>query len=364
MIDLQRGMDFRLPEHRWEVFLRFYEFQLTYRAHPGLVYQFIPYLSNYFGWHLEERLWYATINAFTQHPMTSLTIFQRQPEPFSNEAEVADFWDWFDGHWFQLPFDTDRKYQKKECPVAMQRVSQLLWDSYGTLKQLYTGSFTGLWQRMRRELYSLGRLGAWSGLEFIKIAAGSELTIEFDSLMLRDIDGSKSHRNGLCILLGRDDLDWHEKLNPRFTGKYTEDEFAWLEESGARLLTEARERFANRDFIHHVGYETLESTLCCYKSWHRPNRRYPNVYSDMAYGRLLDTAQKNPTLDLTPFWEARRAYLPKELRIEDNPQHPQHGKIALDRGMQNLYRETGRIHTMGVLFDCFEKPPQKGEKHG
>ena len=40
--DLKAGMDFRKPEYRREVFLRFYEFHLKYRAHAGGVYQFIP----------------------------------------------------------------------------------------------------------------------------------------------------------------------------------------------------------------------------------------------------------------------------------------------------------------------------------
>lgn len=34
------------------------------------------------------------------------------------------------------------------------------------------------------------------------------------------------------------------------------------------------------------GDFTLESALCTYKSWHRPNRRYVNVYSDMLHGRI------------------------------------------------------------------------------
>ena len=333
--------DPRLPENRRETFLRFYEFHLKYRSHPGGVYQFIPYLGAYYKWDLEQRLWYASINALTQHPMTSLAIFQQQPEPLYSPKDVQRFTAWFNDNWTKLPFDTDRRYQKKDAPLAMDILSQL-WYEYGSFKALYTGDFGTLWTRARTELWSLGRLGAWSGLEFIKIAG---MDFEFDTLMLNDRDGSKSHRNGLCIVLGHDELDWH-KSNPGFDGRYTTHQIDWLTAEGASLLADARHRFQHREFYHDVGYETLESTLCCYKSWHRPNRRYPSVYNDMAYGRLLDTAKKNPGLDLTPFWEARMVYLPSRLRIEDNPDHPQHGKIALDRGLQNQYRETGVIPNM------------------
>ncbi len=40
--DLKGGMDFRHPQYRREVFLRFYEFHLKYRTHPGCVYFLFP----------------------------------------------------------------------------------------------------------------------------------------------------------------------------------------------------------------------------------------------------------------------------------------------------------------------------------
>src|SRR5882762_10515015 len=75
--DLRAGMDFRKPEYRREVFLRFYEFQLKYRAHPGAVYFVLPYLYRMFRWDCEARLWFAFINGNTQNPVTSWIIFKR-----------------------------------------------------------------------------------------------------------------------------------------------------------------------------------------------------------------------------------------------------------------------------------------------
>src|SRR5690242_16787050 len=69
--DLQVGMDFRKPELRREVFLRFYDFQLKYRAHPGCVYFIIPHLYRTFEWDQEKRLWFAFVNGNTQNPVTS-----------------------------------------------------------------------------------------------------------------------------------------------------------------------------------------------------------------------------------------------------------------------------------------------------
>jgi len=40
--DLKIGMDFRELKYRREVFLRFYEFHLKYKSHPGGVYFAMP----------------------------------------------------------------------------------------------------------------------------------------------------------------------------------------------------------------------------------------------------------------------------------------------------------------------------------
>ena len=42
--ELKYGFDFRLPQYRREVFLRFYEFHLKYRAHAGGVYYSFPHI--------------------------------------------------------------------------------------------------------------------------------------------------------------------------------------------------------------------------------------------------------------------------------------------------------------------------------
>ena len=340
-MELQKGMDFRQAHLRREVFLRFYEFHLRYRAHPGCVYQFIPFLAKRFNWDLEQRLWFATINGMTQYPMTSLAIFNAFPEPPRDEQKIAK---WFAANWGRLPFDTDRKYQKIQCPHAAAVYAQCV-RTYGSGRAFYTGDFATLWNRARTELYSLGRLGAWSGLEFVKIAA-PELDFKYNTLMLDDISGSKSHRNGLCIVTGHDDWDWYQR-----PVQYTADMLRVLADEGESLLAVARARLRGVKSVPqpHVGYQTLESTLCCYKSWHRPNRRYPNVYSDMAYLRLKQTQQVNPSLDLTPFWEAREVYLPPALRLECCPDDP-----GLAPSKQNFYRETGQIPMMDLDWECFE----------
>ncbi len=332
--ELEPGMDFRRPEYRREVFHRFYQFHLRYRSHPGGVYYLIPYLARRENMSLAHKLWFSFINGCTQHPLTSWVIWDTFP------AHIDGLQTWFDEHWAQLPFDMDRRYQKKLFPQAAQRYVELLagrgqeqfWaETIGA--DTPEESFRKAWKMVRKEFLGFGRLSTFSYLEYLRIAG---MKIECDNLFLEDMDGSKSHRNGLAIVLGRDDLDWRSGPAP-----YAAGELDWLRAEGELLLLEARERAIGTPWQDDVSYFTLESTLCCYKSWHRPNRRYPNVYNDMLHDRIKGMEKRWPGRDFSMFWEARKQALPHYLRLEDSP-----GDVGLKPEKQNWYLNTGQVPMM------------------
>ena len=183
---------------------------------------------------------------------------------------------------------------------------------------------------------SFGRLSTFSYLEYLRI---QKVNLDCDDLFLEDINGSRSHRNGLCKVLGRDDLDWWKQ-----DLKYQPETIEWLKQEAAVLLEEAKARIDHED----VCYFTLESTFCCYKSWHRPNRRYPNVYMDMFYNRIK-YAEEEWGNEFDIFWEMRQDCLPKHLRLEDNPNDP-----GLVSDKQNHYLTTGQVIMMNEEWDCFK----------
>lgn len=334
LTELRPGMDFRTPALRRGVFHRFYQFHLKYRAHPGAVYYVLPYLAQQQGWGPEEALWFAFLNGNTQHPVTSWILHRRFPSVDAAEPML----EWYRDNYARLAFDTDRRHHKKMLPQAVEGYRKLLRgrtqaDLWGEAAQ---GGFSGIWA-VATAIPSFGRLSAFSFSEYLRI---SRVPFDCDTLFLDDRSGSKSHRNGLCKVLGRDDLDWHS-TNPGFDGTYSKQTLGWLEAEGASILAEARELAAGTDYQHDVSYFTLESALCTYKSWHRVNRRYPNVYNDMFHDRIRATAMRWPGEDLSVFWEARRRYLPDYLRLEDNPHDP--GCVPLK---QNHYRLTGQVIMM------------------
>lgn len=343
--DLAYGMDFRRPEYRREVFLRFYEFHLKYKSHPGAVYYAFPWIFKHLKMSMEQRLWFCFLNGVCQNVLTTFEIYNAFPD--LEKIDMAVFSAYFRSNYKKFGWDTDRKWVKNKLEACVRAYTSLLEgrtqvEFFGAIcddKDLEI-NFQRLWDYVLNKFFLFGRLASFSYLEYLKIAG---LPIECDSLFLDDINGSKSHRNGLCKVLGRDDLDWHDVLNPSFK-EYTPAQIAWLTDEGALLLEEAKARIDDPD----VGYFTLESTLCCYKSWHRMNRRYPNVYNDMFHERIKKhEAMWDKNMDF--FWEMRYESLPKELLLEDNPKD-----FGLCPQKQNHYIQTGQVVMMDEEYPCFK----------
>jgi len=342
--NLQVGEDFRQPQYRQEVFLRFYQFHLKHRAHPGCVYALLPWLRERFDWDDEQALWFAFLNGNTQNPVTSLLLHQHGDTPAKADSCVS-FWNEKYG---VLAWDTDRRYHKKNFGSAVKDyVNKVGTSQHDFWSEAREGGWPELWNTAS-ELYSFGRLSTWSYLEYLYIFGYS---LDADSLMLSDRSGSRSHRNGLCIVTGLDEYDWHQS-NPSFDGQYGSPLLADLTEIGDELLVEAKRRTQGTEYERDTTLLTLESALCTYKSWHRPNRRYAGVYIDMFHDRIKLAEQNFGPLPL--WWEAREQIWPNFLLIEHNPGDPGVHKLK-----QNWYRLTGDVPVLGhedpVFWNEFDR---------
>ena len=277
--------DLRHPRYRREVFLRFYEFHLAYRTHPGCVYLAFPWLQRRFGLDREQMLWMAFINGNTQNIVTTARVFRQFPD--LKRLDGMAIKTWFEEHYRKLAFDTDRRYHKKDFLLSVERYRRLTGgEQEGYFAQHYSNrgegeAFQNVWRAVRRDFHTFGRLSAFSYLEYLRIVG---LPLVCGTLFLTDMDGSKSHRNGLARVLGRDDIDWHASTG--FDGSYSPDHLPWLEREAELLMSEARARCALVPDVdpRDVNYFTLESAFCTFKSWFRPNRRYPNC---LAEGTLI-----------------------------------------------------------------------------
>lgn len=343
--ELSPGLDFRLPQYRREVFHRFYQFHLENRSHPGCVYYAFPWLQQRLCLDTEQMLWLAYLNGNTQNIVTSLIIFRRYPKPGHIDA------DWFNTNWSNLEWDTDRRYHKKSLISAVANYAELIGNSQAAYFHSHhhndpESTFREIWSVVHSQFYTFGRLSTFSYLEYLRIVGQPLLC---DQLFLHDMDGSKSHRNGLAKVLGRDDLDWHKSTG--FAGDYTDEQLTWLVEEGALLLREAQDRTAETPAVpaRDVNYFTLESALCTYKSWHRPRRRYPNCYNDMFAGRIRRAEERWGKEETALFWQMREDCVPRHLRLECCPNDP-----GLTPAKQDHYRLTGQPVMMSRRWPVFD----------
>lgn len=301
--------DYRLPENREEYFTKLYKMNLDYGVMPGLVYLYMPKLAEHFGWDAEQKLWFAFINGNTQHPITSLRIFQHTPELPKTPEEFERLDKWFNENWETLSFDTDRRYMKKDLLKAVESYGQAVYEHGWSQEKALTGTFSELWDRVTGQFKTFGRLSAFSYLEYVTIMGYGDVC---DNLFLEDKSGSKSHRNGLLFLMGHDDLVWDKRAGNGFDGSYNWGKMVpYLNKYANTYLKNYAQRYPHE----HAGYFTFESQCCQFKNGFF-RRRYPGVYSDMALDRIKWYDDRGFTELTKVFKDIRAAHLPEWLREE------------------------------------------------
>lgn len=355
--ELKKGMDFREPAYRREVFLRFYDFHLKWRSHPGCVYYLFPYIFKRLKMTQEQKLWFAFLNGCTQNPCTTYVIFNVFPDIENLDLELLEAW--HSEYWRRLDYDTDKRYSKGHLVEDIECYLKNLGNRTQVefFKELMPHenpyeNFYPVWDKVLKDFMRFGRLGAFSYLEYLKI---SGLNLDCPDLFFDDLSGSKSHRNGILKILGRDDLDWHKSNQEIET--HPKELVDWVDVESEKLLKEAKGRNIDKPWFKDVSYFTLESAFCTFKSHFRVNRRYPNVYNDMLYKRIKKSENmgwEDHGIDFDIFWKARSVNSTTDLLLEFRPNDPTHNQNGLSKEKQNHFRLTGQMIMLDVDDPVFE----------
>lgn len=302
--------DYRLVENRMEYFKKLYDMNLSYGVMPGLVYLYMPSLAAKYKWDAEQKLWFAFLNGMTQNPITSLVMMEQLPVCPPAGAQLLKFDAWFNEFWDTLQFDTDRVKNKRNTLESIKSYA-LLVDQAGGQEALYSGkTYSQCWD-VASNIFSFGRLSTFSYLEYVYLNGFGP---DCDDLMFNDRDGSRSHRNGMLMLMGMDHLVWDKRAENGFDGNY--DNFdkmcGWLSDTATMFL---RSYKVNHTSNIYAGKFTFESQCCAFKNGFF-RRRYPGVYADMAWERILWADEHGHREHTAPFKDIRNEYMPDFLRIE------------------------------------------------
>lgn len=334
--------DFRDVLCRKYLFFSLYEFHCKYKINPGLVYLYLPVLTK--DMDIEDKLWVALLEGITENPCSVFAIIKYIPHLPRNEKDIDEFIKFFENNYRRIDYDNDTVYQKNS------RVLRKALNSYidildGKTQENFFLSlnkgddekwFDELFNCFIQNLYSMNRMSVWSYLEFVKIVSG--FTFKYSSFFMGKRDESLSQRNGLLYYLGRDDLI----AKRGESNKHSNELMDWCEIKAKELTEELKIKFKGYDFIDDVGYQTVESVLCCYKNLFH-GRRYPNIYTDMSYLRIKKAEQNWKELDYSIFWKIRKDNLPKELLVECT------SDLGLCKAKQNHFKETGEVPMLSVM---------------
>lgn len=284
---------------------------------------------------MEQRLWFCWLYGNTYNLPTAWVLMNEFPDYELATYDRINAWN--SENYSRLRYQTDTKWNKGHLAEMFASYQKFIGDGTQLEKfeSLYAGSpgdtFDAIWDAVKTNLHKFGRYGTWFYLQHLRQTAG--LDLEPSTLMLGDYSGSKSHRNGLLLALGRD--------NEQST-RLTKEAYSDLETESRSILEEVRERFPA--LAGQADYFSMETCLCSFKKIFRPKRsRYLGFYLNRQADEIRK-AEKDGWfgIEWEVIWEARREMLDHRLS-ERAP--PEYEKIFVDN-----FLDTGAIARLPWFF--------------
>ena len=270
----------------------------------------MSYLFKRFEHNKEQKLWIAWIYGTTYYLPTTWVIWNEFPD--MELVGIEKLRSWNNANYKKLRYQTDTKWNKGHLPDQFSSYKN--WVNSRSQTETFAPfligtpeeNFSFLWEEVKTKFHKFGRYSTWFYMQSLKQCCG--LSIEPSHLMLEDYDGSRSHRNGLCLALGKD--DWYDK-------KPTTEMLEHLNENAAYILSRVREKHPKTD------YYDMETCLCSYKKLFRRTRgRYLGYYIDRQAEEIIRCEKDDWSgIDWQPLWDFRKETLNGKLltnRIDDS----------------------------------------------
>ena len=343
MIRLDEGTDYRTLCNRETAFLAYYEAML----HTGELLQQLRLID----WYIEQttepgaarderKMWAAWLWGATYNLTGSWAILEEFPEP----PEEDVFADWYNTNFERIRFDTDCRYRKSKmlaCYGSYKKLSRgMTAESIGaSLTTSKEANFKALWEWSMSVKY-FGRLSCWNHVEAVAYVMRGRWNVDAPSLMLEDISGSESNRNGVAWVSGCERLATHHgKLSTGNTingaqVNYLVDQsdYLWNRSLDALSLTVPTA----------MNLLNFETALCWSKKMmsRTTHSRYLGWDGDRTWEEIKYLEKHWPECDTGPLWAARDALVPRTLLCEHYPKGWHKG---VDKGRMKRFYETGQM---------------------
>ena len=334
-------MDYRLKENSREAFIRWYAWSLKYDDCDPAVWA-TNYLNKRYEHNDEQKLWLCWLYGNTYHLPSAWVLMNEFPD--YELATVDRMTLWNSTNYQRLRYQTDTKWNKGHLPVMFSSYQQFVGhDTQRKKIESYYGdneekSFDNLWSGIKDSLHKFGRYSTWFYLQHLKHTAG--VRINPTSLMLDDYSGSRSHRNGLVLALGKPDL---------YDQKLTKAEYASLQVQSSEILEETKRRFP--ELINQIDYFTMETCLCSFKKIFREHHgRYLGYYLDRQAEEIQKCEQDGwYGIEWEVLWQARNETI--DIRLDN--------KLGIDKEKYSAFLKTGKLSRLEWMFSD-EEPVKVG----
>ena len=334
-------MDYRQKQNRREAFIRWYAWSLKYDDCDPAVWA-TNYLHKRYEHNDEERIWFAWLYGNTYQLPTAWVLKNEFPD--FELATVDRMTQWNTANYKRLRYQTDTKWNKGHLPTMFASYQQFIGkgSQREKLESFYGDNekqnFDALWDVLKNSLYKFGRYSTWFYLQHLRHTAG--IHVEPTSLMLDDYDGSRSHRNGLLLALGKDD-DYDRRL--------TGSEYADLESCSESIICEMKDRFP--ELISQIDYFTMETCLCSFKKIFREKHgRYLGYYLDRQAEEIkAATGDDWFGIEWEVLWQSRNETI--DLRLDH--------KNGIDKEKFTYFLKSGKLDNLEWMFDD-EQPVKFG----
>jgi len=285
------------------------------------------YLFRRFEHNKEQKLWIAWLYGTTYYLPTTWVIWNEFPD--MELVGVDRLTKWNNENYKRLRYQTDTKWNKGHLPA--QFVSYKNWVDNRSQRETFAPfvdsspqeNFDRLWLEVKSKFHKFGRYSTWFYLQTLKQCC--DMPIEPSNLMLNDHDGSRSHRNGLCMAVGED--DWYDQ-------KLTSKQLEYLDEQANYILQQVREEFPNTDYFD------METCLCSFKKLFRTKHgRYLGYYIDRQAEEIAQCEKDGWFgIDWQPLWDSRVETLQKKLLTN-----------KIDNSKMSLYLENEILDATGLF---------------
>ncbi len=293
----------------------------------------INYFFDRFEFNQEQKYWLCWLYGTTYNFATAYIIWNEFPDFHLVDSDRLK--EWNDKNYKRLRYQTDTKWNKGHLPVMFESYKKWVGNRSQHSKFLdFIGedpqaNYRRLWKEAK-SWFKFGRYTTWFYLQTIKHCAGVPLDAE--DLILEDYSGSRSHRNGLCYAVEREDC---------IDKKLDKDMLLRMKVSAKYILQSTQ--IQHPDLKDKLDYFAMETALCSFKKLFRTTHgRYLGYYHDRQ-AEEIKKAEGDGWIGINwePLWQCRAESIPEKYLSG-----------AIDKEKMKLFlaaNTTKQIHLIGGL---------------